>query len=101
MCISFFIDRFGRTRRGQSLGLYEVFVSNVDQTLGISFFFPVVRILLFIDLSCIPGDLLWVKAGGRNPHPHHQHHGGLTLVSGRGVGVDRACCSISYLECIV
>ena len=53
----------------KAFGLYEAFVSNVDQTLrgtftGISFLFPVVRILLFIDLSCIPGDLLWVKAGG-------------------------------------
>ncbi len=26
------------------------------------------------------------QSGGRNPHLHHQHHGGLTL--GVGVGVD-------------
>ena len=26
------------------------------------------------------------QSGGRNPHLHHQHHGSLTLVSGRDVG---------------
>ncbi len=56
---------------GKAFGLYEAFVGNADQTLqgtftGIFFFssFQVVHILLLIVLSCMPGDLLWVKAGG-------------------------------------
>jgi hypothetical protein len=55
-------------------------------------------------LSCIPGDLLWVKVGGET----HTHITNITAIWPLSAAVMlvvwvwiRACCSISYLECIV
>ena len=105
MCISFFfIDRFtwshtSRTKPLDSLKLSSAMWTKHCEELS--------RVFLSISQSFVSCCLLICPAfqeiccgskRGGNPYQHHQHHGGLTLVSGRdvgGVGVD-SCLLLNF-----